>query len=246
MDKYQTAEYIVREVMFYCTEHLAVSIPRPLLKTETKLIGFYSPVKRCLQTSFALTMGQLLADKYKVLYLNMEGCSGLSGRLAPGEGGELTELIYYAHNLSGKLLYRMESLIRRVGELEYVPPVLSAEDLSLVSGNEWRELLSQIGGKCSYDYILLDLSDQIRGLRELLKQCSIVYTLVEDHPIDGIKIREYEADLRASGYGEVLDKTRQCRLPWLEQLPVEAKLLPCTKLGDYVQERIREDMHGGL
>lgn len=246
VDKYQTAENIVREVMCYCTEHLAESIPRPLLKADTRIIGFYSPVRRCLQTSVALTMGQLLAHKNKVLYLNMEGYSGLSGRLPTGEGGELTELIYYAHNLSGKLLYRMESLIRKVGELDYVPPVLSAADLSMVSADEWKELFFQICGKCSYDYILLDLSDQMRGLKEVLKLCDMVYTLIEDAPIDGIKLREYETDLRTSGYGEVLDRTKKCRLPWLEQLPVEAELLPCTKLADYVQERIREDIHGGL
>lgn len=246
VDKYQTAENIVREVMCYCTEHLAESIPRPLLKTKARIIGFYSPVKRCLQTSLALTMGQLLADKNKVLYLNAEGYSGLSERLSLGEGGEMTELIYYAHNLSGKLLYRMESLIRRVGELEYVPPVLSAADLSLVSGDEWRELIFQICGKCCYDYILLDLSDQMRGLHEILKLCNVVYTIIEDNPIDGIRRREYEKDLQASGYEDVLHKTKWCRLPWLEQLPVEAELLRCTKLADYVQERIREDLHGGL
>ena len=37
---------------------------------ELKLIGVYSPVGKCLQTSFAFVLGQLLSKKHKVLYLN--------------------------------------------------------------------------------------------------------------------------------------------------------------------------------
>lgn len=38
--------------------------------------GFYSPVKRSLQTTFAVTMGQLL-EKGRALYVNREPFFGL-------------------------------------------------------------------------------------------------------------------------------------------------------------------------
>ena len=37
-----------------------------------KVLGVYSPVGRCLKTSFALTMGKLLAQEERVLYPNLE------------------------------------------------------------------------------------------------------------------------------------------------------------------------------
>ena len=36
----------------------------------------YSPVKRCGKTCFALTLGQILAKRQSVLYLNLEECAG--------------------------------------------------------------------------------------------------------------------------------------------------------------------------
>ena len=38
----------------------------------SKLIGIYTPIGRCLQTSFSLVLGQMLAAKYKVLYLDFK------------------------------------------------------------------------------------------------------------------------------------------------------------------------------
>ena len=38
----------------------------------------YSPVHRCLQSSFALTLGQLLSEKHPTLYLNFEHYIGIS------------------------------------------------------------------------------------------------------------------------------------------------------------------------
>ncbi|NLL79749.1 MAG: hypothetical protein GX234_08180 [Clostridiales bacterium] len=243
VDKYQTAENIVREVMCYCAEQLSENMTQPLLKTGTGILGFYSPVRRCMQTSLALTLGQLLAENYRVLYLNMEGYSGFSQRFYTENAAELTELIYYAHNMTGKLIYRVESMVQRLGKLEYVPPVLSASDLNLISGEEWKELLRQLVDRCQYDYILLDLSDRVRGLFELLRMCTTVYTIKEDDFSAEAKLCEYKEDLKRCGYEDIAEKTRECHLPWIEKLPKEAGMLPYTKLGKYVQSQLMGGMY---
>lgn len=246
VDKYQTAENIVREVMGYCAEHLAGQTGGAFLRTGTKLIGLYTPVGRCLQTGFALTLGQLLARKGRVLYLNLEGYSGFS-RMRLLEGGTgLAELIYYAQNVQTRLIYKVESAVRKFGELEYVPPFFSMEDLNAVSGKEWKELLEQLSEKCRYDYILLDLSDHIRGLFEVLKMCTSVYTLVEDQKTAQAKLAEYEEDLKECGYGAVWEKTKQLRLPWMEQLPQDFSLLTVSALADYIRRELKNDGYGAL
>ena len=48
----------------------------PVLKKTMVIIGVFSPLGRCLKTSFALALGQILAKERAVLYLNLESYSG--------------------------------------------------------------------------------------------------------------------------------------------------------------------------
>ena len=74
--KYQSADGILREVMAcYQIEDNREFTP---VGKPSSLIGVYSPVNRCLKTSFCLSMGQILSKERKVLYLNLEDCSSLS------------------------------------------------------------------------------------------------------------------------------------------------------------------------
>ena len=60
-----------------------------------KVLGVYSPVGRCLKTSFALTMGKLLAQEERVLYLNLEEFSGLSVLMKEEYKSDLSDLLYF-------------------------------------------------------------------------------------------------------------------------------------------------------
>ena len=55
-----------------------------VLKKTTEIIGIFSPLGRCLKTSFALTLGQILAKERAVLYLNMEEYSGFEELMGKG------------------------------------------------------------------------------------------------------------------------------------------------------------------
>ena len=89
---------------------------------ELKLIGIYSPIGRCLKTSFSFVLGQLLSKKHKVLYLNMESYSGFGKLLQKEFKSDMSELIYYLQNSKEKFIYRLGSMMHRVGELDVLPP----------------------------------------------------------------------------------------------------------------------------
>ena len=73
--KYQPADSLIAEVMdSYARVKEAPAAA--LFKPEVEVTGIYSPVKRTGKTSFALTLGQLLASTKAVLYLNLEEYAG--------------------------------------------------------------------------------------------------------------------------------------------------------------------------
>ena len=72
INKYQNPEDVIREMSEQITGFDKWHDDKKLSASKSKMIGIYSPVRRCLQTSFGLTMGQLLSKEHKVLYLNFE------------------------------------------------------------------------------------------------------------------------------------------------------------------------------
>ena len=125
------------------------------------MIGIYSPVGRCLKTSFAFVLGQLLSKKHKVLYLNLESYSGLGKLLEKNFTRDLGELIYYLQNSKESFGCRMGGMIEQAAGLDILPPFASYLDLISVSGQEWIHLLQEIERNSTYEYIILDLSDNI-------------------------------------------------------------------------------------
>lgn len=95
INKFQSPQQIIGQL----TEHMAKRQEwdgMPSAKeAKLKVIGVYSPVRRCLQTSFALTMGQLLAREHKVLYLNLECYSGFGQMLQKEFPEDMLDVLYY-------------------------------------------------------------------------------------------------------------------------------------------------------
>ena len=139
--KYQSSDAIVREVMTWYGESPG-ELPEVSGRGLAKVLGVYSPVGRCLKTSFALTMGKLLAQEERVLYLNLEEFSGLSVLMKEEYKSDLSDLLYFYNGGSYNSL-RLSSVVHTMGELDYIPPVTYAEDKNGALPEDLYRLVSQ-------------------------------------------------------------------------------------------------------
>lgn len=245
IDKYQSVEAVVRKVLELASDAgLLPPAARAGGREGMKLIGVYSPVGRCLQTTFSFTLGQLLARKHRVLYLNFECFSGFGKMLRKEFQADLSDLIYFLHNRDGRFPYRLESMTQKLNGLDYIPPAFSCLDLQRVEKEEWLALLDELGQSGLYEYVILDLSEVINGLFDILRLCSRVYTIVRDDGFAAAKQEQYEALLTCLDHEDILENTKKCRLPLFRQLPQGLEGLTRGELADLVRGLIEEDLKG--
>lgn len=241
VNKFQPAGMLYREIMrVYGEGDKVVPFPKGR-KKEIQLIGVYSPLHCCMQTTFALAAGEILAKKKKTLYLNFECFSGFETLLGRRFDGNLTDVLYYYGCAREKLSYKLESIVQKAGELYFIPPAASYEDFRDMREEEWISVITGIGQAGGYETMVLDLTEQVRGVYGLLSGCDKIYTLLREDRMAKAKLAQYELMLEREDYQEIRDKTKMCRVPFLKNLPADISCLGRGEFADYVEKRLRED-----
>lgn len=202
---------------------------------KLKVIGVYSPIKRCFQTTFSVTLGQILSQMGKSLYLNFESFSGLELLGGFRSETDIFDLLYYAECKAGAFAYRVGSLADKLGELDYIPPAHSFHKFRDITGAQWVNLIETLRLETDYEYLILDLSENVIGLFEVLLACDKVYTITDSSRISKAKIAQYEGLVRENSYEKVLEKTENIVIPTFKEIPRELELLPYSDLADYVK-----------
>lgn len=238
--RYRSAEYFAARLNDLA-KFKDSNAPRIAKKEKTKLVGVYSPIGRCLQTSFSLVLGQMLASKYQVLYLNFEAYSGFSHMMQKGFSVDMADLIYYFKNLSQDFSQQFNSAKQNMNGLDFIPPAFSYMDITKVLPEEWEAFLDAVATCGEYDYMILDLSEYVQGLYRILRNCSHIYTITRNDGMAIAKIAHYENVLKELAYDDVIEKTRKCSFPIYRQLPIGAEDLLYSELADYTRKIVRED-----
>lgn len=242
--KYQSSDNLIAEVMSYYAKQDVAASPLALLKKKVNLLGVYSPVKRALKTSFALTLGQELAKKSAVLYINLEEYAGFETLMNKQFPADLSDLMYFVRQGNGNVLYKLDSMVQSINNLDYIPPAFSPLDLRNVTYEEWMKLFGDLIAYSSYDTIILDLGEQVDEIFKILRQCKRIYMPVREDSVSLAKLEQYEKLLKAWDYEDVLEKTRKLKLPFHSSFGTReyyVEQLMWGELGDYVRNLVLEE-----
>ena len=235
VNKYQQAEDVYKEILSEYMELAQKPLPKLFGASDTRLVGMFSPVHRSLQTTFALTLAQMLSQKYRTLYLNFEHYAGIPEMMPEVCVRDLSDLIFFLNTDKERFLLRMQTMILKKGQMDYIPPARAGANLLEVKPEEWIDLLERIVGSGDYDYIVMDLSESVQGLLEILRMCNKIYTLTRDDRAARGKMAQYERLLAMAEYEDVLAKTSLHKLPRIRKIPEEVELLTKGELADYVR-----------
>lgn len=248
--KYQSSSDVVREVMAcYGNSSRTTAEAWPVLKKKTRVLGVYSPLRRCLKTSFALTLGQILARKQAVLYLNLEEYSGFEQLMQTEFRSTLSDLLYYLKQENQNLIHQMNGMVMTAGNLDYIPPARTPWDVKGVERKEWDLLLDHIEAETAYEIILLDLGSETEETFGLLERCERIYMPVLSDRVSLCKIAQFEELLKIRGMPRIAGKIVKVQPPChRDENRSESYVsgLVFSELGDYVKAVLRKEARGGV
>lgn len=211
ISKYQSCDRIIKDIneILSHSDRIGSIIIR---KTKLTVISCFTPVKRSLTTTMAIGMGQILSRKSKTLYLNLESFSGLETLLNRKFSKDIGDLFYHMHSKSTGFQAAMASITENVDGLDIIPPFNNQADLISIKSEEWSELIHYIEQETEYSYLIIDLSDGVQGLMDIMHISDAVITPMDNDEVAISKLTQYEDSLRKAGYEDVLEKTKKCNV----------------------------------
>uniref|UniRef100_UPI004056D093 hypothetical protein n=1 Tax=Acetatifactor sp. TaxID=1872090 RepID=UPI004056D093 len=240
VNKYQQADHVLRSLLEIYAGIAGRQLPGLAGDFDTKFIGIYSPVRRSMQTSFALTMSQMLSVENRTLYLNFEHYAGVVELLPDMQTKDMADLLYFLDTDKDRFRLRMQAMIQQKGSLDYIPPMKAGQNLLTVTMGEWIRLLKKIAELGEYEYVILDLSESMQGLFDILRICTKVFTLTQEDCIAQSKLVQYEQMLALYEYEDVLKKTCKCKMPQIRKLPKDLEQYTKGDMADYVRRQLKE------
>lgn len=242
VNRYQPFKNIMQEIMNYILDRDDYVVEVCDRKNRWKVLGFYSPVKRCLQTSFSLALGQVLAETKRVLYLSFENFSIVSGFQNQCMQGDIKDLLYYFDCDREKLLKKIPIITKSINGMDYLPPAQSYFDTYERTGKKWIEFFEVLEKNSDYDILILDLSESIQGLLEVLNYCDRIYTIGKEDRNAKAKMFQYEQWMKQHTCADIIEKTIRFSLPVFENMPDDINILTQGELAKYAKAVMEEDL----
>ena len=78
------------------------------------------------------------------------------------------DLLYYIKQGDENLGVRMQLAVQKSAGLDYLLPVPISMDLKEITKEEWLGLLEEIVRSSNYELVILDMSESVQGLFQIL------------------------------------------------------------------------------
>ncbi len=156
----------------------------------------------------------------------------------------LSELLYFVRQENGNLIYKMNSMVQTINNLDFIPPVRTPEDIRGTAWEDWEKLIQEIVLHSNYEFVILDIGGAVDGTFQVLDMCRRIYMPVLSDPVSISKIAQFENLIRIWDYPQILTRTVKVRPPFhggnvAPENYIEGLLW--SELGDYVREILRKE-----
>ena len=155
--KYQSAEIIMKELFSYFPEYLLQGNIANSYEGKTKIISVFSIQADVIRQAFAFSLAEQSAAVKKTLYINLDICPVLSEFLGHKAEKGLSELIYFLKQNPSNLNTKINGIITKRKNLDYLEGVSFGPDLFELTPEDITLWLRELQLNGDYDVILFDV-----------------------------------------------------------------------------------------
>lgn len=172
--RFQPMDGILHEIQVLTGQWMVGNTTRDIMTAEMEIIGVYSPVRHEMQMPFATVLAEFLAERRKVLYVNLMGHSGFLELYHLERGYDLGDVILRLRNkrLSQEMFLRS---VYQMDRVYYIPPFGNPENLHDFTGKDYKAFLAFLAEQTDFDVVVLDFGDGLGEFAGMLEQCTSVY-----------------------------------------------------------------------
>lgn len=191
--KYQNCDVVLKEILKMASsiEDINVYINR---STTMKVIAVYTPNDSRIATSIALDIGKLLSGRASTLFISLDGMSVIPDITGIEFDMDMSDL--FCENMTeGGLSNAIISSVRRLGNMDILPIMHNYQDMASVTNEEWKNFIRDIERKSDYEYVVIDLTESVRNLFDILKLANYICVAASKGTVDGYRYRQFMKEI---------------------------------------------------
>lgn len=241
--KYQSTELIVKEMLAYCEQNYYACQCNAYNALQGKIIAVYSPIGRCGKTLFSLALAESLAQKGRVLYINLEEYTGINGVLDMTAGVGLSEIMYLYRRASNSIGQRIRDIVVNKYSFDYIPPVSCPDDVVDVLAEEWSTFLEYIAGSMGYDYIVVDLGNLVSKPWNMFGCFDVIFMPELSTSVAQGKIHDFYNNLCNMGRQSLEEKIVRIEIPYdqmLDEDVITMEKIQWSIVGNFARKVVNE------
>lgn len=180
--KYQHADKLISSILEIYARVSSGEIAVEGNKTNTKIIGFFSPLGGTGKTSMAINCAVQFANRgLSVFYLNLESVSSLLAFFAIDKEKSLSKLFYYIKENNKNIPMKIEALrlVDQSTKIHYFSPMDNCLEYEDILQEEIKVLIENLKLMSQYDVIIIDMSSYCsRKNIAILEACDEVFLVL--------------------------------------------------------------------
>jgi hypothetical protein len=172
--RYQPIEGIIHKMQAVAAGGMIIDPGMAVFGRRLEVIGVYSPDRHEMQMPFSVVMAAALAEKSKVLYINLMEHSGFRELFGAEGACDMSDIILHlrANDLTNEIFMMS---VYEVEGVSYIPPFANPGNLHELELGDLQALLEFIDTNTHYETIIFDFGEGFANFDRMLGVCGLLY-----------------------------------------------------------------------